>query len=202
LELKDSLGIDAWGSGFVSTLQARRELKTKHLTLVPHLPAHLLALRRSEREYEQMSGFRAAPGIRDYLLMASPEFFQSLETASAADPWKFGFAVFHTANDEVIGLCGFAGAPNSEATVEIGYSIVPEFQGRGFATETAEGLIAFAANAGGVGKVCAHTLAETNVSTRVLEKCGFAKTAEITDPEGKLVWRWEKLIDVPRPAAG
>jgi ribosomal-protein-alanine N-acetyltransferase len=170
------------------------KLKTANLTIIPHIPAHLVALSRSKREYEKISGFKAAPGIRDFLLMASPEFLRSLETASAPDPWKFGFAIFHTADDRVIGLCGFAGPPNAEGSVEIGYSIAPVYRGKGHATEVAEALVAFAAEAGGVRQVCAHTLAETNASIRVLEKCGFTKTNEITDPEGKLGWRWEKRL--------
>ena len=123
--------------------------------------------------------------------MASPEFFRSLESATAPDPWKIGFAIFHTVENRVIGLCGFAGPSNAEGSVEIGYSIAPEYQDKGFATEAAEGLTAFAAQAGGVRKVCAHTLAEVNASIRVLEKCGFTKTNEIMDPEGKRVWCWE-----------
>ena len=170
------------------------KLKTAHLTLIPHVPAHLLALSRSEKEYELVSGFRIAPGIRDFLLMASPEFLQSLEALPPPDPWKFGFAIFHTAEDRVIGLCGYAGPPNAEGCVEIGYSIAPVYQGKGLATEAAEALVAFATNTGAVQKVCAHTLSETNASTRVLEKCGFTKTSEITDPEGKLVWKWEKTL--------
>jgi RimJ/RimL family protein N-acetyltransferase len=194
LELGASLGIGDRGLVIPADPKLPGTLKTKHLTLVPHVPAHLLGLRKSEQEYEQMSGFRAAPGLRDFLLMASPEFLQSLESASRPDPWKFGFAVFHTIEDRVIGICGFVGPPDSNGSVEIGYSIVPECQGKGFATEAAEALIAFAAKAGGVRKVCAHTLAERNASTRVLEKCGFAKTNEITDPDGKRVWCWERRL--------
>jgi RimJ/RimL family protein N-acetyltransferase len=154
----------------------------------------LLALRESEQDYEKLSGFRAAPGIRKYLLMASPEFFRSLETAFGSDPWRFGFAIFHTAENLVIGLCGFAGPSTEDGCVEIGYSIAPDYQGKGLATEAAEALVRFASDNRNVRKVCAHTLAEINPSTRVLEKCGFKKTAEITDPEGKFVWRWEKEL--------
>ena len=168
-------------------------VQTKNLSLTPHVPAHLLALSRSEAEYEKVSGFRAAPGIRDFLRMASPEFFHSLQTATTSDPWKFGFAIFHTADDVVIGLCGFAGPRDTAGCVEIGYSIVPSYQGKGLASEAAQALIEFAKTAG-VSKVSAHTLAETNASTRVLEKCGFKRIHEITDPEGKRVWRWEKLM--------
>lgn len=170
-----------------------KRLKTANLTLIPHVPAHLLALGNSEREYEQVSGFKAATGIREFLLMASPEFFRSLENATEPDPWKFGFAIFHTADNLVIGLCGFAGAPDSTGGVELGYSIAPSYQGRGLATETALALIAFA-NSRGAQKVCAHTLAEINASTRVLQKCSFTKTAEKTEPDGTPVWRWERRL--------
>jgi len=125
--------------------------------------------------------------------MASPEFFRSLEGARAPDPWKYGFAVCHTKDDLVIGLCGFAGPAKADGCVEIGYSIAPTYQGKGLATETAEALLEFA-RAAGVSKVCAHTLAEKNASTRVLEKSGFTKTDEITDPEGKRLWKWEREL--------
>jgi len=163
------------------------------------MPAHLIALEKSAEEYEHVSGFNAAEGIRDFLLMASPEFFRSLKTASAPDPWRFGFAIIHTKENIVIGLCGFAGPPNTRGSVEIGYSIAPSYQGRGFATEVANALVEFAAKDHRVRQICAHTLAETNASTRVLEKCGFTKIAEITDPEGKLVWRWEKPLITKQP---
>jgi len=46
-----------------------------------------------------------------------------------------------------------------------------------------------------VKRVRAHTLAQTNASTHILEKCGFKKTGETVDPENNLtVWRWEKPI--------
>lgn len=173
-------------------------MKTPNLTLIPHVPAHLLALSRSEQEYEQASGFKTAPGLREYLLMASAEFFRSLETASTPDPWRYGFAIFHTAHNLVIGLCGFAGPPDPSGSVEIGYSIVPTYQGKGYATEVANGLVAFAATNDAVRQVCAHTLPETNASTRVLEKCGFVKTGETTDPEDKRVWLWEKVMTKPK----
>jgi len=128
--------------------------------------------------------------------MASPAFFESLKTASDMDPWRIGFAILHTADDLVIGLCGFTGPPDSNRCVEIGYSIVPAYQGRGLATEAARALINFSIP-NQVRKVRAHTLTEINASTRVLEKCGFTKTGEIVDPEGKLVWRWERSCSSP-----
>ena len=42
--------------------------------------------------------------------------------------------------------------------------------------------------------VTAHTLAEENASTKVLQRCGFTRTAELIDPDEGPVWRWELQI--------
>ena len=42
-----------------------------------------------------------------------------------------------------------------------------------------------------VDYVYAHTLAESNASTRVLEKCRMTKVSEAVDPDVGNVWRWE-----------
>jgi ribosomal-protein-alanine N-acetyltransferase len=80
--------------------------------------------------------------------------------------------------------------------VEIAYGIVPEFQGRGYATEVARALVTYAIESGLVRTVRAHTLASPNASTRVLKKCGFTFTGEVIEPDDGLVWRWE----LPVPA--
>jgi len=76
--------------------------------------------------------------------------------------------------------------------VEIAYGIVPVFQGRGYATEAVEPMVVFAFRDGRVRLVRAHTLPEPNASTRVLEKCEFARIGEVMDPEDGRVWRWER----------
>lgn len=49
----------------------------------------------------------------------------------------------------------------------------------------------------GVDVVVAHTLAEANASTAVLERCRFVHVATTTDPDGGVtehVYRWELLL--------
>jgi [ribosomal protein S5]-alanine N-acetyltransferase len=169
-------------------------IKTKNLTFIPHVPEHLRALMESSDAFQKCSGMRVANGVREFLRAASPDFVAQLQEATAPDPWKFGFAIVHTAETLVIGMCGFAGPPGADGAAEIAYSIAPEFQGKGYATEAAETLVGFASNSGRVTKVCAYTLLEINASTRVLEKCGFRKIGEITDLEGNQVWRWERRV--------
>jgi RimJ/RimL family protein N-acetyltransferase len=112
----------------------------ENLTLVAHIPSHLLALIESTDAYEKSSGLRVADGVREFLLAASPYFLSALQEATAPDPWRFGFAIVHRIGNVVIGLCGFAGPPDSDRLVEIAYSISLNYQGRGFATEVARAL--------------------------------------------------------------
>ena len=79
-----------------------------------------------------------------------------------------------------------------EGVVEIAYGIDPDHQGRGYATEAAAALVEFALATDTVRLVRAHTLPESNASTRVLTKCGFEHIGEHIDPEDGLVWRWER----------
>lgn len=42
-----------------------------------------------------------------------------------------------------------------------------------------------------VKSILAHALGQENPSTKVLQKCGFEKVAELTDPDEGLIWKWE-----------
>jgi ribosomal-protein-alanine N-acetyltransferase len=72
----------------------------------------------------------------------------------------------------LVGTAGFKGAPD-DATVEIGYGVVPEFQRRGVATETVRAFLDHAFAAPGVRRVIAETLPDLVASIGVLQKCGF-----------------------------
>ena len=174
------------------TVHDSLQLQTENLRLIAHVSRHLLALIDSPAAYHNASGTHVAAGVREFLLAASSDFLVELRNSTAADPWRFGFAVVQPTEHVVIGLCGFAGPPDSDGLVEIAYSISPDYQGKGFATEVATALVDFASSSGRVRTICAHTLPGMNASTRVLEKCGFRKTGEILDSENNLVWRWEK----------
>jgi RimJ/RimL family protein N-acetyltransferase len=122
----------------------------------------------------------------------SPEWLARLETAAAAEVWLRGFTMVHRATGAVVGQCAFKRPPVADKTVEIAYMVEPEHQGKGYATEAAKALVAFAFSSGQVRVVRAHTLREQNASTRVLAKCGFEHIGEVLDPEDGWVWRWEK----------
>lgn len=162
----------------------------KKLTLFPHVPEYLRALAQGPKFYQAVSGFQVADGLSGFVRAASEDFLKRLQSATEPDPWSWGFAVVDQEN-RVIGMAAFKAAPDADRTVEIAYGISPAYQGRGYATEAALGLIQFARESGRVSRVCAHTLPTNDPSKRVLEKCGFKLIGEVMDPEDGLVLRWE-----------
>lgn len=168
-------------------------VNTNRLRLVPHHPADLLAIIDGVAPYEAESGLTLAAGLREFFTAGdiSSVWLDQLRATTSPDPWTLGFAVVHRETSVVIGSCGFKG-PEDDGVVEIAYGVAPGFQGHGYATEAAAGLIAFAAQHQGVERIRAHTAPEENPSTRVLEKNGFAWTGVVEDPDDGMVWRWER----------
>jgi RimJ/RimL family protein N-acetyltransferase len=164
------------------------------IQLRPYAPEEMLALLESEAAFHHRFGMAAAPGLRDFYFSGdvSPQWLEQLRNARGADPWTLGFAVLNPAIGQVIGTAGFKGPPDAEGMVEVAYGIVPAWQGKGYATAALGKLIAFASGDNRVRVLRAHTLPETNASTRVLVKNGFTKLGEVMDPEDGRVWRWER----------
>lgn len=91
---------------------------------------------------------------------------------------------------EIIGTCAYKGAPSDAGEVEIAYFTFRPNESKGYATHMARALAERAFDDLAVVRVIAHTLAETNASTRVLEKVGFRFDGEIVDPDDGPIWRW------------
>jgi len=73
----------------------------------------------------------------------------------------------------LIGSGGSASCPSSPDTVMIGYSVLDEFQGQGYATEALHHLIPVIFRSPGIRNIRATTYPELKASIRILEKNGF-----------------------------
>ena len=62
---------------------------------------------------------------------------------------------------------------DSNGVAEIGYGILEEYQGQGYATEAVEAALRWAFQNPNVTAIEAETDADNAASKRVLEKCGF-----------------------------
>ena len=72
----------------------------------------------------------------------------------------------------LIGCLG-AFAKDPLTTCEIGYSILPSFEGRGYATEGTQALIHHLRSDARLTSIIAHTFPFLRGSIRVMEKCGL-----------------------------
>ncbi|MFM7322929.1 MAG: GNAT family N-acetyltransferase [Armatimonadota bacterium] len=121
----------------------------------------------------------------------SPIWHERLLAATEPSPWICGFEVRRRVDRLTVGGAAFKGPPDPMGCVEIAYGIEPEFQGRGYATEVAVALAAFALGLQEVRTVLAHTKADNPASRRVLEKAGFVHVGLVMDPEDGEVDRFE-----------
>jgi RimJ/RimL family protein N-acetyltransferase len=169
-------------------------IQTDRLDLHALAPGEILALRESDARFKAVTGLVAAEGLRAFLVSdeVSQAWIDRLRSADEANPFEFGFVVVERSGGLAVGAAGFKGPPDAEGVVEIAYGIVPSREGRGYATEAARALLAFASADARVRRICAHTLPMTNASTTVLTRCGFEYVGEIEDPDDGLVWRWER----------
>ena len=76
---------------------------------------------------------------------------------------------------------------NPDGSVEIGYGILDEYQGQGFATEAVDAAVAWAAQQPGVTRIEAETEPDNIPSQKVLAKCGFIPTGEIGEEGPRFV---------------
>jgi RimJ/RimL family protein N-acetyltransferase len=97
--------------------------------------------------------------------------FRAGPTSAAETTWGH-FQVLDRSSGRVIGGVGFLGPP-VDGKVEIGYGIAPSCQGRGYATEAVEAMVAIASADAVVTTIVAGTDPDNLPSQRVLEKVGF-----------------------------
>ena len=106
---------------------------------------------------------------------ALPWFLSRLKSDPSLSGWLNWYGLYREDTSQqptLVSSAGFFGPPE-EGCVEIGYSVLPTFQSRGFATEIVAGLVSWALSQPIVKCVTAETSSENPASLRVLSKLGF-----------------------------
>lgn len=134
------------------------EIKTKRMTLRPMPDSEIEALMERIDDDE----LRAAYGEMLDGCKREPE------NRIWYAPWKMTLKD----SQKFIGDLCFKG-PVKNHSVEIGYGIQPEYEGRGYTTEALQALTKWAFGQKDVVFVEAETAPDNKASQRVLEKCGF-----------------------------
>ena len=142
------------------------ELRAERLILRKHIPEDAQVLHRdlgidpSTYEYSGWNPY-ATPEMAEEMVGR----FMADDASSHLYAWALTFEGI---------LIGTIGAYNYEnGRIEIGYSIVKAWRGRGFATEAARKVVEYLTQNEGISCVTAWVAAENTGSRKVLEKAGM-----------------------------
>jgi ribosomal-protein-alanine N-acetyltransferase len=120
----------------------------------------------------------------EMLAGALPFFLQRLEAAPKQAGWWTWYGLLDgegAAAPVLVASAGFLGPPR-EGAVELGYSVLPAFQGRGYATEMARALVGWAFAQAGVRRIVADVLPDNTPSVRLLRTLGFTEVGAGAEP--------------------
>jgi len=164
------------------------ELASLRLTLVAATLEHV----RTELEAPgRLASLLGAEVSRDWPTgeydREAMEFFRErLEEGGEAAAGWYGWYAVRNADAEgpraLVGAGGYFGPPDGDGRVEIGYSVLPGWQRRGYASELVQALVAQAFGFARVRQVIAHTTAENTGSVGVLARCGFVHAGPGAQP--------------------
>lgn len=158
------------------------------LQVMPASAAQLAALAEGDDIFAARFGRAVAPGYCEFP-GAAERGLEALWNGDATPTWWTH--LFLLPAGDLVGLGGYQGAPDADGTVEIGYCIAPSHRGRGYATSAVQALVRRAFADTRVRCVVAHTQARHGASTRVLERCGFARAFAFYEPGEGSLWRWQ-----------
>lgn len=97
--------------------------------------------------------------------------------------WSTPWLLRRRADGAAVGFAGFAGGPDGAGAVLLGYGLYPEAEGRGYATEAARALVAWALAQPGVSRVRATIPPDHARSRRVADKAGMGVVGTAHDDE-------------------
>ena len=133
-------------------------IKTKRLVIRP----------MSDSEIEKL----AETSGSDELRAAYGEMLSGCRRDPERRIWYAPWSMTLKSDNTRVGDLGFKG-PAKDSAVEIGYGVLPEYEGCGYATEAVRAMTLWAFGKGDTVFVEAQTAPDNKASQRVLEKCGF-----------------------------
>lgn len=108
------------------------------------------------------------------------------------DPIFGNYFVLDNTTSKTIGLIKFV--EDEPGVIEIGYSLFEEHWGKGYATEMAEAMVAYALKALKPQKLIGFVDSRNPASMRVLEKVGLSKENEELERNGNIVYLFVRIV--------
>lgn len=163
---------------------------TLNFSPFPALHTERLTLRRADAtDIPQLYRLRSDEQIMKYIprpVATSPdeiaEFLRLTDEKIASNEminWKISIK----GDSTLIGTIGFYYIKPEHYRAEIGYMLLPEFQGKGYVTEAIAAVVNYGFEAMGLHSIEALVDPENIASRAVLEKCGFVREAYFKENE-------------------
>lgn len=132
---------------------------------------------RSNPDVARYQGWDTPYPLSDGERMISALLRQHPDTAGQ---W-FQYAMVLRSTNELIGDCAAGTDADDPRQAEIGFTVRPEYQGRGYATEGARTLLGYHFQARAKHRVTARCDVRNTASARVLERLGMRREAHLRE---------------------
>lgn len=155
-----------------------------------------LVLRRSRAEdSEAISRYRSDPEVhrhQGWERTDVEEVRAQIEEMAGRAPGESGgwvqLSVVERERGTLVGDVGFSRADGEPGVIKLGYTIAPEVQGRGYATEAVKALVSYVLGTLRADVVRAYASADNIPSIRVAEKAGMELVERFEGRDGDEVW--------------
>jgi RimJ/RimL family protein N-acetyltransferase len=150
-------------------------IRAERLLLRPFEPSDAaeLAAYRSDPEVARYQGWDAPFGLEE-----ARSLIAELAEGDPEAPGWFQWAIERIDEPGIIGDLG-VNLLDDEQQVAIGYTMAPDFQGRGYATEAVARMLEHLFAEKGLHRVSAECDTRNDASMRVLEHLGFRREAHL-----------------------
>lgn len=152
---------------------------------------------------EELFKLHSDPAVQNYTGEPVVQSIEEIEKAIRSrirDYQKYGFGRWATVlknGMQFVGWAGLAYLPEFDE-IDLGYRFLPEYWGRGIATEASHAILIYGFDVLKLKRIIAIAMKENKASIRVMEKVGmeFDKFAPYEAGSEDAVWYWcdQKLI--------
>jgi [ribosomal protein S5]-alanine N-acetyltransferase len=174
--------------------QLKVRMSSKILSTFPTLTTERLTLRQPlESDVQEIFLLRSNTTVNKYL---DREPTETVEEAlsfirKVNDNFKNNagvyWAITTTDNENLVGTICLFNFSDEDKKCEIGYELLPHYQGQGIMNEALEKIIAFTFHTLGLQTIDAFTHKDNQSSTKLLQKFNFVETSIIDEANPNLI---------------
>lgn len=164
-------------------------VETENLLLKPLSRSFMTAILENKRTDLENEGFEISS---EWLELETYNYLDIIRSFLSEDYEPDGFytwAIIEKTSKKMIGDIGFKGAPNQIGIIDVGYSVVPQFRGKGYATEALKAIAGWAFSLDNVKRISADCAEGNIASVHVLKNAGFR---DMFTEDGQIFWELKK----------